>query len=88
MEYPVGQYRVTCCVRPSLQVRPFTAPLLRNLKGLLVTLAAVVIIINRGLFLHSIPTVSSVSLQRLGVTSFGVDAVCKIRSQIQKDAAT
>jgi len=60
MEYHIGQYGVTCPVRPSLQVRPFTTPHLQNIRDLSVTLAAIVIIINRGLFLHSFPTVSSV----------------------------
>ena len=55
MKYLVGQYGVTCSVHPSLQVRHFTTPHLHDLRGLLVTLAAIVIIINRGLFLHSFP---------------------------------
>jgi len=62
MEYLPGQYRVTCSVRPSLQVQRFTTPYLLSLEDLSVTSVAVVIIINRGLFLHSIPTVSSVKL--------------------------
>jgi len=60
MEYRAGQYRVTCPVCPSLQVQPSTTPQLWDLRSLSVTLAAIVIIINRGLFLHSFPTVSSV----------------------------
>jgi len=52
MEYLVGQYWVTCSVCPSLQVQPVTTPHLRNLKGLSVTLPAIVIIIIMGLFLH------------------------------------
>jgi len=55
------------------QVRPFTAPHLLNIKGLSGTLAAIEIIINMGLFLPSIPTVSSVKLQTPGVISSGVD---------------
>jgi len=62
MEYLVGQYWVTCPVCPSPQVQPFPTPHLGDLRGLSVTLAAIVIIINRGLFLHSIPTTSSVKL--------------------------
>jgi len=50
MEYHVGQYRVTCPVCPSQQVRPFTTPHLRDLKDLSVILAAVGIIISMGLF--------------------------------------
>jgi len=53
MEYLAGQYRVTCPVCPSPQVRPFMTPHLGDLRDLPVTLAAMVIIINRGLFLHS-----------------------------------
>ena len=60
MEYHAGQYRDTCPVRPSPQVRPFMTPLLRDLRGLSVTLATIVVIINRGLFLHSFPTIGSV----------------------------
>jgi len=62
MEYLDGQSRVTCPVCSSLQVRPFTTPHFRDLRVLSVTLAAIVIIINRGLFLPSIPTVTSVKL--------------------------
>jgi len=47
MEYRVGQYQVTCPVRPSPQVRPLPTPYLRDLRDLLVTFAAIVIIINR-----------------------------------------
>jgi len=60
MEYLVGQYWVTCPVRPSLQVRPFPTPHLGDLRGLSVISAAIVIIIHRSLFLHSFPTISSV----------------------------
>jgi len=59
MEYLTGQYQVTCPVRPSLNVLPLPTPHLWDLRDLLVTLAAIVIIINRGLFLHSFPAVSS-----------------------------
>jgi len=62
MEYLVGQYWVTCPVRPSPQVRPFLTSHLRDLTDLLVTLAAIVIITKRGLFLHCFTSVSSVYL--------------------------
>jgi len=62
MEYLAGEYRVTCSVCLSLKVRPFMTLRLQNLKGPSVTLAAIVTIINSGLFLHSIPTISSVRL--------------------------
>jgi len=60
MEYLAGQYRVTCPVHPSLQVRSIPSPRLRDLRDLSVTLAATVIIINSGLFLPSIHTTCSV----------------------------
>jgi len=47
---------------PPRKYEPFPTPYLWDLKGLLVTLVAMVIVINRGLFLHSNPTVSSVKL--------------------------
>jgi len=50
MEYLVGQYQVTCSVCPFLQVRPLMTLQLWNLRGLSVTLAAIVIIVNMGLF--------------------------------------
>jgi len=50
MEYLAGQHQVTYPVRPSPQVWPFTTPYLWNLKDLSVTLAAIVININMGLF--------------------------------------
>jgi len=49
-EYRVGQYRVSCPVRPSLQVWPLTTPHLWNLRVLSVTLDAVAIIISMGIF--------------------------------------
>ena len=49
-------------VRPSLHVWPFTTPHLSDLRGLSATLAASVIIISKGIFLHSFLTVSSVQL--------------------------
>jgi len=60
MEYLTGQYRVTSPVHPSQQVQHLQTPHLRDLRDLLVTLAAIVRILNRGLFLHSFPAVSSV----------------------------
>jgi len=86
MEHVVGQYKVTCSVHPSPQVIPFITPHLRDLRGLSVTLAAIIIIINKGLFLHSLCTVSSVKLKTFGVINFGVDSVCKICNQLQKKA--
>jgi len=50
MEYLAGQYGVTCPVCPSLQVRPLPTPRLQDLRGLLVTLAAIVTIIYRAFF--------------------------------------
>ena len=47
-------------VRPSPQVRPLPNSHLRDPRDLSVTLAVIVIIINRGLFLHSLAVVSSV----------------------------
>jgi len=88
MEYLVGQCRVTCPVRPFLQERPFMTPHLQHLKGLLITLAAIAIFVNLGLFLHSIPVVISVKLLTLCVISIGADSVCQIRSQLQKNAVT
>ena len=41
---------------------PFTTPHLRDVKGLSVILAAIIITKNWGLFLHSFPTTSSVKL--------------------------
>jgi len=60
MEYLVGQYQFTCPLHSSLQVGLFTTPHLWDPRGLSVTLADIVISINRGLFLHSFPTVNSV----------------------------
>jgi len=60
MEYLAGQYGVTCPVCPSTQVRPLLTPHLWDLTDLSVTLAAVAVILNRGLFLHCFPAISSV----------------------------
>jgi len=49
MEYLVGQYRVTWPVCSSLQGQPSMTPHLQDLRGLSVTLSAIVIILNRGL---------------------------------------
>jgi len=50
MEYLVDQYQVTSSVHPFLQVWPFMTPSLKGLKGLSVTMAAIVIVISMGLF--------------------------------------
>jgi len=52
-----------------------------------VTLDPIVIAINMGLFLHSIPTVSSIEVYTLGVISFGEDTV-KYAANFRKTAVT
>jgi len=53
----IHRWSISSPVRPSPWVWCFTAPHWRDLWDLPVTLAAIVIIINKGLFLHSFPTV-------------------------------